>query len=119
KRRAARKQVEKLVEGEGSQGAMQEKIRQLAEVNHRYELGIAALRAQLVASERYYEQTRKRQQLDHAAFLKQATELRDEIAELEAVARRHHDELDLLRTGLRLDAPALQARREILTRYGA
>ena len=119
KRRMAQKQVERAVSGEGSQGAMTEKIRQLAEINHRYELAIAALRAQLVASERYYEQTRKRQQIDHAAFLKQATELRDEIAALEKEARTQHDELDRLRTGLRLDAPALQAQRSLLVQYGA
>jgi outer membrane protein assembly factor BamD (BamD/ComL family) len=73
-----RKQLRKVVEdydtGSKSSAELHERIRKLAEVNHRYELAVVALRAQLVAAERYYEQTRTRQKLDHAAFLKQAAE---------------------------------------------
>lgn len=120
KRRAQlRRIVDDYDSGAKSSRHLHERIRKLAEVNHRYELAIVALRAQLVAAERYFEQTSKRQKLDREAFLKQAAELRDGIALLERSSRGLRDEIDRVGTGLRFDAPAKQRRRKVVTEYAS
>ena len=119
KRAKYRKVVDEYDSGPKSSGERQRKLRRLAEISHNYDLAIAALRAQLIASERYYDETRERQKLDHAAFLKQAADLRDEIAALEAASRQLRDEIDRVGTGMRLDAPHKQRRRKVIGEYSA
>ncbi len=119
RRRELRRVVDDYASGEKSQLVQGERLQKLGEANHNYELAIAALKAQLVASERYYEQTRARQKLDDQGFLAQAAQMRDEIALLEADARAQRDEIDELRTELRFDAPAKQRQRKVLAEYGA
>ncbi|MCA9712223.1 MAG: tetratricopeptide repeat protein, partial [Myxococcales bacterium] len=63
-----------------------EAVQELEQDAHKLELTVGQLRAQLVATERYYEQTRAEQKIDHQAFLTQAAQLRDEIAGLETQA---------------------------------
>lgn len=119
RRRQLRRVVDDYASGEKSQARQSERLRELAELNHTYELAIAALKAQLVASERYYDETRARQKLDDSGFRVQATELRNEIAALEQSARSQRDEIEKLRIGLRFDAPAKQRQRKVLAEYGA
>src|SRR5690606_2342476 len=82
-RKALRKRVDNPLGDDRSRDDVSEGLRERAEQLHQLDLTVQALRAQLVASERYYEQTRHEQRIDPQGFLTQAAELRDEIAELE------------------------------------
>jgi len=80
-------------------------VEKLEQSAHKLELVVAEQRAQLVATERYYEETRGEQKIDHQAFLSQAAELRDEIAGLEAQAASLRRKVGRARAGLRFDNP--------------
>lgn len=84
---------------------------------HKLELVVAELRAQLVATERYYEETRAEQKIDHQAFLSQAAEMRDEIAALEDEAAGLRRKVGRARAGLRFDNPDDDGWRRAATAY--
>lgn len=80
-------------------------VEKLEQNAHKLELVVAELRAQLVATEHYYEETRGEQKIDHQAFLTQAAQMRDEIAGLEDEAATLRRKVGRARAGLRFDNP--------------
>ncbi|MCA9701553.1 MAG: hypothetical protein KC431_28795, partial [Myxococcales bacterium] len=82
-------------------------------------LTVQALRAQLVATERYYDETRKDQRIDPQGFLTQATELRDEIAGLEETVAILEAEAGKVQTTLRFSDPWAEAQRAAVDEYAA
>lgn len=93
------------------------KLRALLEQAHRLDLTVSAMRGQLVATERYYEETRKNQKIDHQGFLTQATELRDTVGALEVEAAKLRDEITRAQAALRYEDPLREARRSALVAY--
>ena len=91
----------------------------LSEQVHKLQLTVAAQRAQLVAAERYYQETRQQQRIDHDAFLQQAAELRDAIAAADGRLRsmRHH--IQRAESALRYDDPFVPARDHAVGQYRA
>ncbi len=81
------------------------RIDTLGEQAHKLDLFIGSMRAELVASESYYEQTRKEQKIDRQGFLKQAAELRNEIAALERESRALRDKIGRTRAAMRYHDP--------------
>lgn len=84
---------------------------------HKLELTVGELRAQLVATERYYEETRAEQKIDHQAFLTQAAQMRDEIAALETESAGLRRRIGRARAGLRFANPEDDTWRQALTAY--
>jgi hypothetical protein len=92
-------------------------VEKLEQNAHKLELVVAELRAQLVATERYYEETRGEQKIDHQAFLAQAAQLRDEIGGLEAEAAGLRRKVSRARAGLRFANPEDDGWRRAATVY--
>ena len=114
-RKQARGALDKSLEGK-RRGKLTVQIEELAEQAHKYDLTVAALRAQLVGTERYYDQTRARQRIDRTAYLSQVAELRDEIGDLQRESRRIENSLEALRTRMRFEDPwAAEERRAVQT----
>ena len=88
-----------------------------AEQAHKLDLFIIEMRAQLVAAERYYEQTRKDQKIDRQGFLKQAAELRNEIADLEKASSELRDKISRARSAVRYQDPLLAAQQKANRAY--
>ncbi len=84
---------------------------------HKLGLVVAELRAQLVATEGYYEETRAEQKIDHQAFLTQAAEMRDDIAALETDAAALRRKVGRVRAGLRFANPEDDRWRQALANY--
>jgi tetratricopeptide (TPR) repeat protein len=116
-RRALRKQVDNPLGDGSNRDDAAEALRERAEEIHQLDLIIQAQRAQLVASERYYDETRKDQKIDPQGFLNQATELRDEIAELEREVAEMEAEVGRAQTAIRFSDPWAEAQREAGVRY--
>lgn len=117
-RRALRNKVDRPLEGEAaSQAEASEKLEHLLEQVHKADLMIGALRAQLVGTERYYEETRKDQKIDHQGFLVQATEQRDTIAALEKEVSALRDRITRAQASLRYADPLRDARRQAMADY--
>lgn len=116
-RRALRKQVDNPLGDNSSRDDAAEQLRERAEEVHQLDLTIQALRAQLVATERYYDETRKDQQIDPQGFLNQAAELRDEIAGLEAEVATMEAEVGQAQTAIRFSDPWAEAQRQASDRY--
>ncbi|MFV8750778.1 hypothetical protein ACNOYE_09525 [Nannocystaceae bacterium ST9] len=116
-RRALRKQVDNPLGDGSSRDDASEALRERAEEVHQLDLTIQALRAQLVATERYYDETRKDQRIDPQGFLNQATELRDEIAGLELEVATMEAEVEQAQTAIRFSDPWAEAQREAGDRY--
>ncbi len=116
-RRALRKQVDNPLGDSSSRDDAAEALRERAEQVHQLDLTIQALRAQLVATERYYDETRKDQRIDPQGFLNQAAELRDEIAGLELAAAELEAEVEQAQTAIRFSDPWAEAQREAGDRY--
>ncbi|MEM7154188.1 MAG: tetratricopeptide repeat protein [Myxococcota bacterium] len=93
------------------------KIERLEQQAHKLEITVAQQRAQLVATERYYEETRSEQKIDHQAFLTQAAEMRNEIAELEAEAAALRRRVSRARASLRFANPEDDSWRAALGAY--
>lgn len=118
-RKALRKRVDNpLGDGSSRDGATGE-VRERAEELHQLDLTVQALRAQLIATERYYDETRKDQRIDPQGFLTQAAEMRDEIAELERAVATMEAEVEELHTALRFSDPWIEAQRLALDEYSA
>lgn len=100
-------------------GRVVESVRELEKRAHKQGLVLAALRAQLVATEQYFERTRSEQRIDHKAFLRQAGELRDEIAILEADLAALRAKIDRVEGSLRYQDPWRDARERAVVAYRA
>jgi tetratricopeptide (TPR) repeat protein len=119
RRAALRKRVDNpLGDGSGRDDA-NDGLRERAEELHQLDLTVQALRAQLIATERYYEQTRTDQRIDPQGFLTQATELRDEIAELEREVAVMEADVERAQTALRFADPWVAAQRAAVDEYSA
>jgi tetratricopeptide (TPR) repeat protein len=116
-RRALRKQVDNPLGDGSSRDDASEVLRERAEEVHQLDLTVQALRAQLVATERYYDETRKDQRIDPQGFLNQAAELRDEIAALELEVATLEAEVEQKQTALRFSDPWAEAQREACDAY--
>lgn len=117
KRKALRKVVDNPLGDDSSRDDVSAGLRERAEEIHQLDLTVQALRAQLIATERYYDETRKQQQLDAEGFLKQAADLRDEIAALEAEVEDMEAEVEAAQTALRFSDPWVAAQREAAEAY--
>lgn len=91
-----------------------EKLEQRA---HKLEIVVSEQRAQLVATERYYEETRADQKIDHQAFLTQAAQMRDDIAELETETLSLRRKIARIRSSLRFSNPEDDGWRLALSAY--
>jgi tetratricopeptide (TPR) repeat protein len=111
-RRALRKQVDNPLGDGSTRDDAAALLRDRAEEVHQLDLIIQAQRAQLVAAERYYDETRKDQQLDPQGFLNQAAELRDEIAGLEREVAEMEAEVEQAQTAIRFSDPWAEAQRQ-------
>jgi tetratricopeptide (TPR) repeat protein len=101
----------------GARDVQVDRLRRLLEQAHKLDLTVSAMRAQLVATERYYEETRKDQKIDHQGFLAQATELRDTVAALEAASQRLRNKITRAQAAMRYEDPLLEARAVALGAY--
>ncbi len=114
-RKEARRVLDKSLQGK-RRGEIAAEIEELSERAHKYDLTVAALRAQLLGTERYYEQTRARQRIDRSAYLGQLAELRDEVGTLQRESKRLENAMEALRTRMRFEDPwAAEERRAIET----
>lgn len=118
-RKALRKRVDNPLGDGSSRDDVSSGLRERAEELHQLDLTVQALRAQLVATERYYEQTRHEQRIDSQGFLTQAAELRDEIAALEREVAVMEADVERAQTALRFDDPWTAAQRIAIDEYSA
>jgi tetratricopeptide (TPR) repeat protein len=118
-RKALRKRVDNPLGDDSSRDVVSDGLRGRAEELHQLDLTVQALRAQLVATERYYEETRQDQRIDPEGFLTQAAGLRDEIAELEREVATMEAEVGQVQTSLRFDDPWATAQRTAVDEYSA
>ncbi|MGB1698727.1 MAG: hypothetical protein ACPHRO_02155, partial [Nannocystaceae bacterium] len=115
-RKEARRVLDKSLQGK-RRGEITTDIEELAEQAHKYDLTVAALRAQLLGTERYYEQTQGRQRIDRAAYLGQVAELRDEVGRLQRESKRIENALEALRTRMRFEDPWAAEERRAIAAY--
>lgn len=118
-RKTLRKRVDNPLGDGSSRDDATKGVQERAEELHQLDLTVQALRAQLIATERYYEETRKDQRIDPQGFLTQAAELRTEIAELERLVATMEAEVEELHTALRFSDPWAEAQRLALDEYSA
>lgn len=118
-RAAARKRVDNPLGDGSSRDETAGVLRDRAEEIHQLDLTVQALRAQLVATERYYDETRKDQRIDPQGFLTQAAELRDEIAALEQDVAILEAEAERIQTALRFSDPWAEAQRRAVDEYSS
>lgn len=93
------------------------RLQRLAEQAHKLDLVVASMRAELVATERYYEETRKEQKIDHQGFLKDAAARRDEIAAHEAEVAAVRERISSAQASLRYEDPLREARAKAMVTY--
>jgi tetratricopeptide (TPR) repeat protein len=118
-RKALRARVDNPLGDGSSREDVSAGLRAQAEDLHKLDLTVQALRAQLVATERYYDQTRSEQRIDAQGFLNQAADLRDEIAELEREVAIRSADVERAATALRFADPWAAAQREAVEQYSA
>ena len=111
----------RLDEPGGTTAAQRRKVvallQHLQEQVHKLDLMVSAMRAELVATERYYEETRKDQKIDRQGFLNQAAELRDAVGGLEKEAALLRDRISRAKASLRYEDPLRMARQRALAAY--
>ncbi len=118
KRKLLRQRVDEPLGTRGPQyRKMIAQLERLAEQAHKLDLFIIEMRAGLIAAENYYEQTRKDQKIDRQGFLKQAAELRNEIAALEMSSKLLRDEIARARSAVRYQDPLLAAQQQANRAY--
>jgi tetratricopeptide (TPR) repeat protein len=93
------------------------RLQRLQEQAHKLDLFVTAMRAELVATERYYEETRKEQKIDHQGFLKDAAARRDEIAVHEADVAAMRERIASAQASLRYEDPLREARAKAVVAY--
>lgn len=104
--------------GEGnSRGNTDRELRELQKQARKYDLMITALRAQLVAAERFFGATRADQKTDTKGFLNQAAELRDAISVLEKDVSAIRERISRTQTIMRFNDPWQRAWRTNLGEY--
>ena len=116
-RKALRDRVDNPLGDGSSRDDTGKNLRDRAEELHHLDLTVQALRAQLIATERYYEQTRKDQRIDPEGFLTEAAALRDEVAELERTVAELEAEVERAQTTMRFDDPWTDAQRAAVQAY--
>lgn len=84
---------------------------------HKLELTVGQMRAQLVATEKYYEETRADQKIDHQGFLTEAATMRDTVAQLEKETAALRRRISRQRSSVRYDDPRLAAREQAVRTY--
>lgn len=84
---------------------------------HKLELTVSEMRAQLVATERYYEETRADQKINHQGFLTEAATMRDSIAELERETSALRRRVSRRRSSVRYGDPRQAVREQAVTAY--
>ncbi len=120
KRRAQlRRAVDQPLGTKNTREKAAEKLELLGERAHELDLMVAAMRAELVASERYYEQTKTKQKIDGAKFLADAATMRDEIARLEKESAALEEQIETVKTAMRFADPWMEARRKAVATYSA
>lgn len=118
KRRELKTQVDAPLGRKGSRvGIDVQKAMRLEQKAHTLDLQVQSMRAQLVAAERYYDETRSDQKIDHQAFLTQAAEMRDSIAALEKDSKSLRDRITRARRSLRFSDPRVAARSKAMLAY--
>jgi tetratricopeptide (TPR) repeat protein len=118
-RKALRKHVDNPLGDGNSRDDVTGGLRERAEQLHQLDLTVQAVRAQLIATERYYEETRKEQRINPEGFLKQASELRDEVAGLELSVATLEADIERVQTALRFADPWAAAQRSAINEYAA
>lgn len=93
------------------------RLQRLQEQAHKLDLFVSSMRAELVATERYYEETRKDQKIDHQGFLKDAAALRDMIAEHEMQVAALRERVSSAQAALRYDDPLRDAKAKAVLAY--
>jgi hypothetical protein len=93
------------------------RLQRLQEQAHKLDLFVGAMRAELVATERYYEETRKDQKIDHQGFLKDAAARRDEIAMHEGQVAALRERISSAQAALRYEDPLREARAKAVLAY--
>lgn len=93
------------------------KMLRLEQKAHKLEITVGQLRAQLIATERYYEETRTDQKINHEAFLTQAAEMRTTIGGLEREAEDLRKRITRSRHRTRFSNPLVDARRGAIVQY--
>ncbi len=93
------------------------RLQRLAEQAHKLDLFVSGMRAELVATERYYEETRKEQKIDHQGFLKDAGARRDDIALHEGQVAALRDRIESAQAALRYEDPLREARTKAVVVY--
>lgn len=118
-RKTLRKRVDNPLGDDSSRDDVTSGLRDRAEQLHQLDLTVQAVRAQLIATERYYEETRKDQRINPEGFLKQASELRDDVAGLELTVATLEADIERVQTALRFADPWASAQRSALNEYAA
>ncbi|MBK8719740.1 MAG: hypothetical protein IPN32_34250 [Deltaproteobacteria bacterium] len=93
------------------------RLQRLQEQAHKLDLFVSAMRAELVATERYYEETRKEQKIDHQGFLKEAAARRDELALQEAQVAALRERISSAQAALRYEDPLREAKAKAVADY--
>ncbi|MBX7081419.1 MAG: hypothetical protein K1X88_19615 [Nannocystaceae bacterium] len=93
------------------------RLQRLAEQAHKLDLFVSSMRAELVATERYYEETRKEQKIDHQGFLKEAAARRDELALHEAQVAALRERIASAQAALRYEDPLREAKSKAVVGY--
>lgn len=117
KRQQLRRRVENPLGEDNSRGTTDRELRRLEEEARKYDLMIAALRAQLVAAERYYSATQSEQKGEPTAFLNQAAELRESIGVLEKDVHAIREKIERTKMIMRFNDPWQRAWRGALAEY--
>ena len=118
-RKELRKRVDNPLGDDSSRDDVTGGLRKRAEQLHQLDLTVQAVRAQLIATERYYEETRKDQRINPEGFLKQASELRDDVAGLELTVATLEADIERIQTALRFADPWAEAQRSAINEYAA
>jgi tetratricopeptide (TPR) repeat protein len=92
-------------------------LMRLEQKAHKLELTVSEMRAQLVATERYYEETRAEQKIDHQGFLTEAAAMRDGIAQLEKETAALRRRISRQRSSVRYGDPRQSARDQAVATY--
>lgn len=127
RRKALRKQLDRPLGTTASERrSVVATLEHLRNQAHKLDLIVSGLRAELVALERRYEETRGEQKVstarsgpgvDHTGYLKAATELRHDIAALERESAALRDRIARAQGGLRFVDPLRAAHRERAAEY--
>lgn len=117
-REALRRKVDEPLGADGERAAQDaQRVLAIEQRAHKLEVVVSQLRAQLVATERYYDETRADQKIDHQGFLTQAAQMRNEIGTLEREAENLRKRVAATRHTQRFSNPLVTARRAAIANY--